>query len=85
MFLQSRVVRYLGVIFTPSELPTTGTFSSIRGRPGRSLRKGLNAEARPPPLVAMALFPGGRDNCRRRRCWLVPWLQQSETVVSEYE
>ena len=55
--LQVRVVRYLGVIFTPSEPPTTGTVSSTRGRPCRSLRRGLNAEARPPPPVTMAMFP----------------------------
>ena len=62
MFLQVEVVRYLGVIFTPSEPPTTGTISSIRGRPCRSLRRGLNAEARPPPLVAMALFSADCDH-----------------------
>ena len=32
-----------------SELPTTSTISSTRGRPCRSLRRGLNAQARPPP------------------------------------
>ena len=59
--LQVRVVRYLGVIFTPSEPPTIGTISSTRGRPCQSLRPG--AEARHPPLgLAMALFPAGSDN-----------------------
>ena len=51
------MVRYLGVIFTPSESPTAGSVSSTRGRPCRSLRRGLNAEARLPPPVSMALFP----------------------------
>ena len=46
------LVHYLGVIFTPSELPTSGTVSSPGGTPCRSLRRGLNAEARPPPPVS---------------------------------
>ena len=49
-FLQIRVVCYLGVTFTPSELATTGTVSSTTGRRCRSLKRGLNAEARPPLL-----------------------------------
>ena len=43
------LVHYLGVIFAPSELPTSGTVSSTGGRPCRSLRRGLNAGASPPP------------------------------------
>ena len=80
-FLRVRVVRYLGVIFTSSEPPTTGTASTIRGRPCRSLRRGFNAEARPPPPVSTVpggsshflvgsgwflLFPGG--------LWMVPLI-----------
>ena len=61
-FLQVRVVRYLGVLFTPSEPPTTGTVSSTRGSPCRSLRRRLNVEASPPPSVSMALFPASCDN-----------------------
>ena len=61
-FWQVGVVRYLGVIFTPSEPPTTGTISSIRGRPCRSLGRGLSVEASPHPPVAMALFPADCDH-----------------------
>ena len=39
-FLQVRVVRYLGVIFTPSEPPTTGTISSSTGRPFQGTSRG---------------------------------------------
>ena len=47
-FCELCLVRYLGAIFTHSEPPTSGSVSSSRGRPCRSLRWGLNAEASPP-------------------------------------
>ena len=46
-FLRVGVVRYLGVIFTPTEPSTSGTVSSTRRRPCRSLGRGFNAEASP--------------------------------------
>ena len=54
-FLRVLVLQYLGVIFTPSEPPTSGSVLSTGtgGRPCRSLRWGLNAEATPPPPWAM--------------------------------
>ena len=48
-FLQVSMVRLLGVIFTPSEAPTSGTVSSTRGRACCNLRRGFNAEASPYP------------------------------------
>ena len=56
--LRDRVVRCLGVIFTPSELAVSRTVSSTGRRLCRSLRRGLNAEVSPPPSGRNGAIPG---------------------------
>ena len=46
--LRVRLVRCLGVIFTPTEPAVSCTVSSTKGGPCRSLRRVFKAEQRPP-------------------------------------
>ena len=72
------LVHYLGVIFTPSELPTSGTISSTGGRPCRSLRRGLNAGASPPTPPLRSQWRYSRPAVRTRGWGYEPIIADPE-------